>query len=135
VLGVGSSQIAVLTGTDMGTNITVEGAPNLDTMTARDYDAVSAIIFNYAVPLLAARIQRRRYGDEHESGDHPMKPWQKSFLRRETPLGYTCHGFWERHQVRHRSRGVVKDAKESHVRDGERPYFYRPYSQFGKLFA
>src|SRR5260370_5464192 len=31
VLGVGSSQIAVLTGTDMGTNITVEGRQNLDT--------------------------------------------------------------------------------------------------------
>src|SRR6266568_3368142 len=31
VLGVGSSQIPVLTGTDMGTNITVEGRQNLDT--------------------------------------------------------------------------------------------------------
>jgi len=31
--------------------------------------------------------------------------------------------------------GVVKDAKESHVRDANRPYFYRPYSQFGKLFG
>src|SRR6266699_3280943 len=31
VLGVGSSQIPILTGTDMGTNITVEGRQNLDT--------------------------------------------------------------------------------------------------------
>ena len=31
--------------------------------------------------------------------------------------------------------GVVKNAKESHVRDAARPYFYRPYSQFGKLFG
>src|SRR5260370_27793926 len=31
--------------------------------------------------------------------------------------------------------GVVKDAKESHVKDTDRPYFYRPYSQFGKLYG
>jgi ABC-type antimicrobial peptide transport system permease subunit len=31
--------------------------------------------------------------------------------------------------------GVVKNTKESHVRDPERPYFYQPYSQFGKLYG
>jgi ABC-type antimicrobial peptide transport system permease subunit len=30
---------------------------------------------------------------------------------------------------------VVKNAKEGHVRDADRPYFYQPYSQFGKLFG
>jgi ABC-type antimicrobial peptide transport system permease subunit len=29
--------------------------------------------------------------------------------------------------------GVVRDTREAHVRDLERPFFYRPYSQFGKL--
>jgi ABC-type antimicrobial peptide transport system permease subunit len=29
--------------------------------------------------------------------------------------------------------GVVKNAKEDHVRTADRPYFYRPYAQFGKL--
>ncbi|PYU73289.1 MAG: hypothetical protein DMG49_06370 [Acidobacteria bacterium] len=48
VLGVGSSQIAVLTGTDMG-----------------------ELFFHLADPVaFGARIQRRRHRGEHESGDH-----------------------------------------------------------------
>src|SRR3989440_311860 len=31
--------------------------------------------------------------------------------------------------------GVVRNAREGHVRDRERPYFYQPYSQFGKLYG
>src|SRR2546423_13043873 len=31
--------------------------------------------------------------------------------------------------------GVVKAVREGHVRDAERPFFYQPYSQFGKLFG
>ncbi len=85
VLGAGSSQIAVLTGTDMGTNITVEGRQNLDT------------------------------DDRH--GVH-------------LAMGSGNDIKFDIEVV-----GVVKDAKESHVRDANRPYFYRPYSQFGKLFG
>src|SRR5437879_6913721 len=53
-LGAGSSQIAVLTGTDMGTNITVEGRQNLDTDDGHvNYDAVSSNYFSTrGVPLL-----------------------------------------------------------------------------------
>jgi putative ABC transport system permease protein len=31
--------------------------------------------------------------------------------------------------------GVVKNWKADHVRSGDRPYFFLPYSQFGKLFG
>src|SRR5437660_10148714 len=31
--------------------------------------------------------------------------------------------------------GVVKNWKQEHVRTADRPYFFRPYSQFGKLFG
>jgi predicted permease len=31
--------------------------------------------------------------------------------------------------------GVVKNAKEDHVRTADRPFFFRPYAQFGKLFG
>src|SRR2546429_7851462 len=31
--------------------------------------------------------------------------------------------------------GVVGNAKEGHVRDRERPYFYQQYSQFRKLYG
>src|SRR5436853_552752 len=57
VLGVGSSQIAVLTGTDMGGNITVEGRQNLDTDDRHvNYDAVSRNYFStLRIPLLSGR--------------------------------------------------------------------------------
>jgi len=57
VLGVGSSQIPILVGTDMGSNITVEGRQNLDTDNRHvNYDAVSPNYFStMRVPLLAGR--------------------------------------------------------------------------------
>src|SRR5882762_4288439 len=57
VLGVGSSQIAVLTGTDIGGNITVEGRQNLDSDDRRvNYDAVSPNYFStMRIPLLSGR--------------------------------------------------------------------------------
>src|SRR5213078_4823111 len=57
VLGVGSSQIAVLTGTDMGGNITVEGRQNLDTDDRHvNFDAVSPNYFStMRIPRLSGR--------------------------------------------------------------------------------
>src|SRR3989449_85419 len=57
VLAVGSSQIPILVGTDVGTNITVEGRQNLDTDDRHvNYDAVSPNYFStMRVPLLAGR--------------------------------------------------------------------------------
>jgi len=76
VLGVGSSQIAVLTGTDIGGNITVEGRQNLDSDDRRvNYDAVSPNYFStMRIPAaFGARIQRRRHSGGHESGDHQCR--------------------------------------------------------------
>src|SRR5215471_5871862 len=56
VSGVGSSQIPLLTGTDMGTNITVEGMQSLSTDLHINYDAVSPNYFStIRVPLLSGR--------------------------------------------------------------------------------
>jgi len=57
VLGVGSSQIPVLTGTDMGTNITVEGRQNLDSDDRHvNFDAISPHYFStMRVPQLSGR--------------------------------------------------------------------------------
>ena len=136
-LGVGSSQIPVLTGTDMGTNITVEGRQNSDADERHvNYDAVSPNYFStMKVPLLSGR--------EFNEADTAASPkvaiineaMVKTFFPNRSPIG--VHLAMGSGDVKPDIEivGVVKDAKESHVRDNARPYFYRPYAQFGKLFG
>jgi len=138
VLGVGSSQIPVLTGTDMGTNITVEGRQNLDADDRHvNFDAVSANYFStMRVPLLSGR--------EFNAGDAATntkvaiinETMAKEFFAKRNPIGvHLAMGSGDDIKFDIDVVGVVQDAKESHVRDAARPYFYRPYSQFGKLFG
>ncbi len=89
VLGVGSSQIPVLTGTDMGTNITVEGRQNLDTDDRHvNFDAVSPNYFStMKVPLLSGR--------EFNAGDTATntkvaiinETMAKEFFAKRNPIG------------------------------------------------
>jgi len=138
VTGVGSSQIPVLTGTDMGGNITVEGRQNLDTDDRHvNYDAVSPNYFStMQIPLLSGR--------EFNAGDTATntkvaiinEAMAKEFFPKRNPIGvHMAMGGGNDAKPNIEIVGVVKNAKESHVRDAERPYFYRPYSQFGKLFG
>ncbi len=136
VLGVGSSQIAVLTGTDMGTNITVEGRQNLDTDERHvNYDAVSPNYFStMRVPLLSGR--EFNAGDTATSTKAAIinETMAKEFFAKRNPIGvHLAMGSGNDIKFDIEIVGVVKDAKESHVKDTDRPYFYRPYSQFGKL--
>jgi len=136
VLGVGSSQIPVLTGTDMGGNITVEGRQNLDTDERHvNYDAVSPNYFStMRIPLLSGR--------EFNAGDTTTntkvaiinEAMVRQFFPKRNPIGvHFAMGSGDDVKPDIEIVGVVKDAKEAHVRDAERPFFYRPYSQFGKL--
>jgi predicted permease len=138
VLGVGSSQIPVLTGTDMGTNITVEGRPSLDTDDQHvNFDAVSPDYFStMRVPLVAGR--------EFNAGDTANntkvaiinEAMSKEFFAKRNPIGlHIAMGGGNDVKPDVEIVGVVKDAKESHVRAEDRPYFYEPYPQFGKLFG
>jgi predicted permease len=138
VLGVGSRQIPVLTGTDMGTNITVEGRQNLDTDDRHvNFDAVSPNYFStLRIPLLSGR--------EFNAGDTAAgakvaiinEAMAKVFFPDRNPIGvHIAIGGGNDVKPNIEIVGIVKDAKESHVRDAERPYFYQPYSQFGKLFS
>ena len=135
-LGAASSQIPVLTGTDMGTNITVEGRPNLDTDDHHvNFDAISPNYFStMRVPLLSGR--EFNAGDTANTTKVALinETMAKEFFENRSPIGVhfaTSSGNGVKFDIE--IVGVVKDAKESHVRDGNRPYFYRPYAQFGKL--
>jgi len=138
VLGVGSSQIPVLTGTDMGGNIIVEGRQNLNTDDRHvNFDAVSPNYFStMRIPLLSGR--------EFNAGDTATntkvaiinEAMVKEFFPKRNPIGvHFGMGSGDDVKLNIEIVGVVKDTKESHVRDTDRPYFYQPYSQFGKLFG
>ncbi len=136
VLGVASSQIAVLTGTDMGRNITVEGRQNLDTDdTHVNFDAVSPNYFStMRIPLVSGR--EFNTGDTSTSTKVAIinETMAKEFFPKRNPIGvHFAMGSGNDAKPDIEIVGVVKDTKESHVRDPGRPYFYQPYSQFGKL--
>src|SRR5437879_11688597 len=120
----------------MGTNITVEGRQNLDTDERHvNYDAISPNYFStMRVPLLSGR--------EFNSGDTASSTkvaiindaMAKEFFAKRNPIGvHLAMGSGNDIKFDIEIVGVVQYAKESHVKDTDRPYFYRPYSQFGKL--
>src|SRR5713226_6926414 len=138
VLGAASSQIAVLTGTDMGRNITVEGRQNLDTDDMHvNFDAVSPNYFStMRIPLVSGR--EFNVGDTATSTKVAIinEAMAKAFFHSRDPIGvHFAMGSGNDAKPDIQIVGVVKDTKESHVRDPERPFFYQPYSQFGKLYG
>ncbi|HVS88837.1 MAG TPA: ABC transporter permease [Candidatus Acidoferrum sp.] len=135
VLGVGSSQIPVLTGTDMGRNITVEGRENLDSDDRHvNFDAVSPNYFStMRVPLLSGR--EFNAGDTAASTKVAVinEAMVKMLFPKRDPIGvrFALGGSQVKPDIE--IVGVVKNTKEANVRTEYRPYFYLPYSQFGKL--
>src|SRR2546421_285869 len=138
VLGAGSSQIPILVGTDMGTNITVEGRQNLDTDDRHvNYDAVSPNYFStMRVPLLAGR--EFNAGDTATSTKVAIinEAMAKEFFSNRNPIGvHLAMGSGNDIKFDMEIVGVGKNCQQGHVRTADRPYFFRPYSQFGKLFG
>jgi predicted permease len=138
VQGVGSSQIAVLTGTDMGRNITIEGRQNLENDDKHvNFDAVSPNYFStMKIPLLSGR--EFNAGDTAKSTKVAIinEAMAKEFFPNRNPIGvHFAMGAGNDVKPDIEIVGVVKNAKESHVRDEARPFFYQPYTQFGKLYG
>ena len=136
VKAVGSSEISTLTGTDMGSNITVEGGQQLpEDQEHVLYDAISPAYFSaIGVPLVAGR--------EFDSGDTSTRgkvaivneTLAKRFFSKRDPVGSRL-GFGAGDAVKPDILivGVVKDNKQDHVRSEMAPYVFLPYTQREKL--
>jgi putative ABC transport system permease protein len=130
VLGVGSSQIPMLTGTDMGANITVEERQNLDSDDQHvNFDAVSANYFStMQIPLVSGREFNARDTSTSKKVAIINEAMAKEFFAKRNPIGvHFAVGAGNDVKPKIEIVGVVKNAKEGHVRDGERPFFYQPY--------
>jgi putative ABC transport system permease protein len=135
VRGVGGSEIATLTGTDSGTNITIEGKKELaEDLQHVNYDGISANYFStLGVPLLAGR----EFAESDTANSPKVAVVSESLVRRFFPEGNAIgtRFAWGGGKVAPNITivGVVKDSKQSHVRDGNVPYIYYPYSQETRL--
>jgi predicted permease len=135
VRGVGSSEIATLTGTDSGANITIEGKKELtEDLQHVNYDGISANYFStLGVPLLAGR----EFAESDTANSPKVAVVSESMVRRFFPDGNAIgtRFAWGGGKVAPNITivGVVKDSKQSHVRDGNVPYIYYPYSQETRL--
>jgi predicted permease len=102
-----------------------------------NFDAVSPNYFStMTIPLVSGR--------EFNAGDTSIstkvaiinEAMAKKFFPNRNPIGvHFAMGSGNDVKPDIQIVGVVKDTKESHVRDPERPFFYQPYSQFGKLYG
>lgn len=135
VRGVGSSEIATLTGTDSGTNITIEGKKELaEDLQHVNYDGISPKYFStLGVPLLAGR----EFTESDTANSPKVAIVSESMVKRFFPEGNAIgtRFAWGGGKVAPNITivGVVKDSKQSHVRDGNVPYIYYPYSQETRL--
>jgi predicted permease len=136
IKAVGSSEISTLTGTDMGSNITVEGGQQLpEDQEHVLYDAISPAYFSaIGVPVVAGR--------EFNSGDTSTRgkvaivneTLAKRFFSKRDPVGSRL-GFGAGDAVKTDILivGVVQDNKQDHVRSEMAPYVFLPYTQREKL--
>jgi len=136
VRAVGTGDVPTLTGDDEGTNITVEGGPQLaEELQDVDYDAVSPGYFStLGVPLLSGR--------EFNEGDGTTAPkvaivsaaMVKRFFPGRNPLGaHFAFGGGNKVKPDIEIVGVVKDVKQEHVSSAAYPYVYLPYAQRPKV--
>ena len=136
VRAVGSSELGTLTGTDMGSNITIEGSKDLSSEDSHiNYDPVSPGYFStLGVPLLSGR--------EFNDGDGANRPkvaiisetMVKKYFAGRNPLGlHFAFGAGNDAKPDIEIVGVVKDVKQGHVQDPDVPYIYLPYAQLPKI--
>jgi putative ABC transport system permease protein len=131
VRGVGTSELGTLTGSDMGSNITVEGSKDQPEDMHVNFDSVSPGYFStLGIALLSGR--------EFNEGDGPRSPkvaiiseaMAKKYFAGRNPLGLRF-AFGAGNDVKPDIEivGLVKNAKQDHVRGADLPFIYLPYAQ------
>jgi predicted permease len=135
VRSVGTGEVPTLTGDDEGSNITVEGGPQLaDELQDVDYDAVSSGYFStLGIPLLSGREFTQSDGAPMLKVAIASEAMVKRFFPGRNPLGahFAFGGGNKKPDIE--IVGVVKDVKQEHVSSAIQPYVYIPYAQRPKL--
>ena len=132
VRAVGTSEVGTLTGSDMGSNVTIEGSKDLAAEDSHiNFDPISPGYFStLGVPLLSGR--------EFNEGDGPGKTkvaviseaMAKKYFAGRNPMGlHFAFGAGNDTKPNIEIVGVVKDVKQDHVRSADVPYIYLPYAQ------
>jgi predicted permease len=132
VRSVGAGDVPTLTGDDMGTNITVEGGPQLaEELQDVDFDAVSPAYFStLGIPLLSGREFNEGDGETAPKVAIASEAMVKRFFPGRNPLGaHFAFGGGKSVKPDIEIVGVVKDVKQEHVSSAFQPYVYLPYAQ------
>ena len=138
VQSVGTAELPILTGSDMSSNITVEGRENLESDDHGVHHA--AISPNYfsamRVPLLSGREFNAADSTTGTKVAIINESMLKEFFPKRSPIGvHMAMGAGNNVKPDIEIVGVVQNAKESNVRTPHDPHFYLPYSQAGKLMG
>jgi predicted permease len=132
VRAVGTSELGTLTGSDMGSNVTIEGSKDLAAEDSHiNFDPVSPGYFStLGVPLLSGREFNEGDGSGKSKVAVISEAMAKKYFAGRNPLGlHFAFGAGNDIKPNIEIVGVVKDVKQDHVRSADLPYIYLPYAQ------
>jgi predicted permease len=132
VRAVGTSEIGTLTGTDMGSNITIEGSKELSADDSHvNFDPVSPGYFStLGAPLLSGREFNEGDGAGKSKVAIISEAMATKYFAGRNPMGlHLAFGGGNEVKPDIEIIGVVKDVKQDHVRGVDVPYIYLPYAQ------
>src|SRR6266404_3025979 len=132
VRAVGTSELGTLTGSDMGSNVTIEGSKDLAAEDSHiNFDPISPGYFStLGVPLLSGREFNEGDGRGKLKVAIISEAMTKKYFVGRNPVGLHF-AFGSGNDVKPNIEivGVVKDVKKDHVRGADLPYIYLPYAQ------
>jgi predicted permease len=132
VRAVGTSEIGTLTGTDMGSNVTIEGSKELSADDSHvNFDPVSPGYFStLGAPLLSGREFNEGDGAGKSKVAIISEAMATKYFAGRNPMGlHLAFGGGNDVKPDIEIIGVVKDVKQDHVRGADVPYIYLPYAQ------
>jgi len=130
--GVGTAEIATLTGSNMGANVTIEGGtPVPDEQNDIRFNFVSpGYVATLGIPLLAGRDIRDSDLANSQKVAIISETMAKQFMPGRNPVGmHFAFGAGKDVKPDIEIVGVVKDVKQDTVRSEVGPYAYLPYAQ------